>query len=111
MKKKNLIVFDIDDTLTKSEYQHQKAYVDTMVDFGILEINQDWKSYENVTDSFILKENYEMNFKKLLVSKCQKQFFKMLNIERGERQMRRDSMHVEVPEETADSKPTETPKG
>ncbi len=64
MKKKNLIVFDIDDTLTKSEYQHQKAYVDTMIDFGISEINQDWKSYENVTDSFILKENYEMNFQK-----------------------------------------------
>ena len=31
------------------------------------------------------KENYEMNFKKLLVSKCQKQFFKMLNIERKDR--------------------------
>jgi hypothetical protein len=28
------------------------------------------------------KDNYEMNFKKLLVSKCQKQFFKMLNHER-----------------------------
>lgn len=64
MKKKNLIVFDIDDTLTKSEYQHQKAYVDTMIDFGIAEINQDWKSYENVTDSYILKENYEANFQK-----------------------------------------------
>lgn len=64
MKKKNLIVFDIDDTLTKSEYQHQKAYVDTMLDFGISEINQDWKTYENVTDSYILKENYEANFQK-----------------------------------------------
>ena len=36
------------------------------------------------------KENYEMNFKKLLVSKCQKQFFKMLNKEREERKKRRD---------------------
>ena len=64
MQKKNLIVFDIDDTLTKSESQHQTAYVNTMIDFGITEINQDWKSYPNVTDSHILKLNYEANFKK-----------------------------------------------
>ncbi len=64
MQKKNLIVFDIDDTLTKSESQHQTAYVNTMIDFGITEINQDWKSYPNVTDSYILKLNYEANFKK-----------------------------------------------
>ena len=38
------------------------------------------------------KDNYEMNFKKLLVSKCQKQFFKMLNKEREERKKRKDSM-------------------
>ena len=38
------------------------------------------------------KENYEMNFKKLLVNKCQKQFFKMLNREREERKKRKDSM-------------------
>lgn len=31
------------------------------------------------------KENSEMNFKKLLVTKCQNQFFKMLNKERKER--------------------------
>ena len=64
MKKKNLIVFDIDDTLTKSENQHQTAYVNTMIDFGITDINQNWKSYENVTDSYILKQNFEANFKK-----------------------------------------------
>jgi hypothetical protein len=38
------------------------------------------------------KENNEMNFKKLLVTKCQKQFMKMLNAERKERKKRRDSM-------------------
>ena len=61
MKKKHLIVFDIDDTLTKSENQHQKAYVDTMRHFGITNINQNWKNYTHHTDSFILKENYEAN--------------------------------------------------
>lgn len=33
-----------------------------------------------------------MNFKKLLVTKCQKQFFKMLNKEREERKIRRQSL-------------------
>ncbi|WP_033958843.1 HAD family hydrolase [Psychroserpens jangbogonensis] len=57
----NLIVFDIDDTLTKSEYQHQFAYVNTMKEFGISAINQNWKDYLHHTDSYILKENYENN--------------------------------------------------
>ncbi len=64
MKKKNLIVFDIDDTLTKSENQHQQSYVDAMLHFGISEINKNWKTYKNMTDSYILKKNYEANFKK-----------------------------------------------
>ena len=57
----NLIVFDIDDTLTKSEFQHQLAYVNTMKEFGITEINQNWKTYQHHTDSYILKENFERN--------------------------------------------------
>lgn len=48
------------------------------------------------------KENYEMNFKKLLVSKCQKQFFKMLNTEREERKKRRDSQSALPGAEAAD---------
>lgn len=62
MTKKNLIVFDIDDTLTLSETQHQNAYVNAMKHFGIEAINQDWKTYTHHTDSYILKENYERNF-------------------------------------------------
>jgi phosphoglycolate phosphatase-like HAD superfamily hydrolase len=58
----NLIVFDIDDTLTKSEYQHQLAFVNTMKEFGITNINQNWRAYEHHTDSYILKKNYENNF-------------------------------------------------
>ena len=64
MTKKNVIVFDIDDTLTKSEEQHQTAYVNAMKHFGMTDINQDWKSYQNVTDSYILKEVFEHNFQK-----------------------------------------------
>lgn len=58
----NLIIFDIDDTLTKSEFQHQLAYVNTMKEFGFKVINEEWKTYAHHTDSFILKENYLQNF-------------------------------------------------
>lgn len=58
----NLIVFDIDGTLTRSEYQHQLAYVNSMKAIGIKEIDQNWKRYTHHTDSYILKVNYEQNF-------------------------------------------------
>ena len=60
----NLIVFDIDDTLTKSELQHQHAFVNSMKEIGITDINQNWKEYKHLTDSHILKVNYENNFDK-----------------------------------------------
>lgn len=56
-----LIVFDIDDTLTKSEYQHQLAYVNTMKELGITNINQNWSEYQHHTDCYILKVNFESN--------------------------------------------------
>lgn len=58
----NLVVFDIDGTLTNSEFQHQTAYVEAMKDIGITDINDDWKTYAHHTDSFILNENYKANF-------------------------------------------------
>lgn len=62
LHKMNLIVFDIDDTLTKSECQHQLAYVNALKEIGITEINQNWKDYQHHTDSYILIVNYENNF-------------------------------------------------
>ena len=58
----NLIVFDIDETLTQSDYQHKTAYMGSMKEIGITRINQNWKAYKHHTDSYILKENYENNF-------------------------------------------------
>ncbi|MBK8623403.1 MAG: HAD family hydrolase [Saprospiraceae bacterium] len=60
----NLIVFDIDETLTMSDYHHKVAYLKTMEEIGVTEINQDWKSYKHHTDSYILKVNYENNLPK-----------------------------------------------
>lgn len=60
--KRNLIIFDIDDTLTKSAEKHQEAYLNTMIHLGFFHINTNWGDYLHHTDSYILKINYENNF-------------------------------------------------
>ncbi len=59
-----LFVFDIDDTLTKSEDHHQTALITAMNEMGIQHINTDWKSYEHLTDSYIFHVNYLQQFKR-----------------------------------------------
>ena len=61
LKKKSLIVFDIDGTLTDSVIQHQKAFTETLLEIGVNKINSDFKSFKHHTDSFIAKEIYEEN--------------------------------------------------
>ena len=48
------------------------------------------------------KENVEMNFKKLLLSKCQKQFQKLQAHEEQERRSRRQSMEVAMQRQQAE---------
>lgn len=59
--KKTLLVFDIDDTITKSESQHQTAFVEAMQTLGITNIDQNWIGYKHITDSYILKKNFDRN--------------------------------------------------
>jgi beta-phosphoglucomutase-like phosphatase (HAD superfamily) len=65
LKKKSLIVFDIDGTLTDSVILHQKAFTETLFEIGVSEINSEYKSFKHHTDSFIAKEIYENNQNKL----------------------------------------------
>lgn len=64
MKKKNLIVLDIDDTLTSSEDKHIDALLFAMKHFGITEVDTDWRNYAHASDSYIFKVNYEKTHKK-----------------------------------------------
>ena len=59
MKKKSLIVFDIDGTLTESVKIHQKAFTEMLTEIGVNNINSEFKSFKHHTDSFIAKEIYE----------------------------------------------------
>ncbi len=65
MKKENLIVLDIDDTLTSSDKKHVDALVFAMNKMGIKNIDTDWRNYANATDSYILKKNFEQTFNKV----------------------------------------------
>lgn len=64
MKKKNLIVLDIDDTLTNSEDKHTDALLFAMKHFGINKIDTDWRNYMHASDSYIFKVNYEKTHNK-----------------------------------------------
>ena len=64
MKKENLIVLDIDDTLTSSDEKHVASLLFAMKNMGIENVDTDWRKYKNATDSYILKANYERVFKK-----------------------------------------------
>ncbi|MEM6718503.1 MAG: HAD family hydrolase [Bacteroidota bacterium] len=57
--KENLLVFDIDGTLLNSENIHQTGFVNALHSIGVEHVNDDWESYEHLTDSFIAKKNYE----------------------------------------------------
>lgn len=60
MKKENLLVFDIDGTLLDSENVHQIGFVKAMHTIGVQHVNTNWESYTHLTDSYIAKQNYEV---------------------------------------------------
>jgi phosphoglycolate phosphatase-like HAD superfamily hydrolase len=52
-----LVMFDIDGTLTQSNELDDAAYLQALSDvFGFTEISSDWTSYSHVTDACILRE-------------------------------------------------------
>lgn len=52
------------------------------------------------------KENVEMNFRKLLLTRCEKQFYKMLKVEREDRKSRRNSLDDQAKKPAAPSNET-----
>lgn len=52
------------------------------------------------------KENVEMNFRKLLLTRCEKQFYKMLKVEQEDRRSRRTSIDESAAQQSAASNET-----
>ncbi len=61
MIKENLLVFDIDGTLLDSENVHQTGFVNALHAIGVESVDTNWESYTHLTDSYIAKENYEID--------------------------------------------------
>jgi len=59
---KNLIILDIDGTVTESENHHLVAYEYALRKMGITEIGTNWNTYEHITDRHIFGVNYQKEF-------------------------------------------------
>lgn len=82
MIKENLLVFDIDGTLLDSENVHQTGFVNALHAIGVEFVNTYWESYTHLTDSFIAKENYEIDvnrgFSKEMLLRFEAEFLKLI---------------------------------
>lgn len=55
----NLVVFDIDGTLSDSVAIHQQAFIAALRSLGVEEMDTNFKTYKHHTDSYIAKTIYE----------------------------------------------------
>jgi phosphoglycolate phosphatase-like HAD superfamily hydrolase len=59
-KKKNLVVFDIDGTLTDTVQLHQIAFDAALQEIGISSSDRDYDTFEHHTDSYIARTIFEI---------------------------------------------------
>ena len=74
MQKKNLIVFDIDGTLTDTVKSYTANFITSIQQLGITEFDPDFGNYKNHTDSYIAKTIYEKAIGKPFDSKVIQKF-------------------------------------
>ncbi|WP_170178529.1 HAD family hydrolase [Flammeovirga pectinis] len=79
MKKNNLIVFDIDGTLTESVQVHQKGFIHSLKQLGVQNIDSNFKEYKHHTDSFIAKKIYESDKKEAFSKSIIEEFEQLLS--------------------------------
>lgn len=60
---KTLLVFDIDDTLTKTASLHIETFIDGLRSLGVTEMDTNFGEYLHHTDSYISRVIYEKNLK------------------------------------------------
>jgi len=58
---RNLIIFDIDGTVADSQVQHETALFYAYKEMGCHNINDDWNSYDHVTDNYIFRKIFKEN--------------------------------------------------
>lgn len=78
MEKSSLIIFDIDDTLTKTAGAHQSIFIKSLQALGVKSIDTDFGAYTHHTDSYISKVIFEKDQKIEFDEKYQERFEKNL---------------------------------
>lgn len=81
---KTLIIFDIDDTLTKSAQIHIKAFIASLNDLGVSNMDTNFGEYLHHTDSYISKTIYEKVLWKTFTEEIKVQFEKLLTAKMAE---------------------------
>jgi phosphoglycolate phosphatase-like HAD superfamily hydrolase len=76
--KKNLIVFDIDGTLTDSAEIHKQAFTESLHEVGVKEVPQNFRAFRHHTDSFIAKDIVERETGATFSSEMQQRFEELL---------------------------------
>ncbi len=80
-----LIVFDIDGTLTNSVEMYHNVVIEAMKSLGITDIDTNFNDYKHHTDRYALRFNYERNFKKAMPVETTEDFEKALESEINKR--------------------------
>lgn len=82
-RKKNLIVFDIDGTLTDTVEIHQNAFRTSLQHIGVKNFNDSFGTYKHHTDSFIAKEIFELSvnkpFEQLILDTFEEHLYTQIN--------------------------------
>lgn len=69
-----LVIFDIDGTLTNTNKVDADCFVRAFEEFGIFNINQNWQDYTHSTDTGITQHVFQKNLGRL---PSQEEFFKL----------------------------------
>jgi beta-phosphoglucomutase-like phosphatase (HAD superfamily) len=83
IRKRNLVVFDIDGTLTDTVEMHQTAFRKSLHFIGIENFNDSFETYKHHTDSYIAKKIFEFvtnkPFEKFILDRFEEHLYEQIN--------------------------------
>ena len=88
---KTLLIFDIDDTLTKSAAIHIQAFIESLHELGVEKMDTNFGEYLHHTDSYVSKTIYEKELWQTFTEQVKAQFEKLLSNKMAEEEI------IEIP--------------
>ena len=84
---KTLLIFDIDDTLTKSSEIHIQAFIESLHELGVEKMDTNFREYLHHTDSYVSKTIYEKELWQPFTEQIKAQFEKLLSNKMAEEEI------------------------